>query len=328
MPLVQPRTRIQKLSVKPAFAITNQDFAGVVMVHLAHTIEQRSTLTQFADARWRASAPALLPASICRRQSLYSLLHQAVRENQFDLVYQPILELRSKRIVGAETLLRWRRGAELVTASEFIEALEESDLLDTVAEWAIREACQKAAWIQRALQQDFRMAVNVAPQQWERGQLIDTVYGALEESGCNPGMLDLEITERTCLTDSHRVRAAIRDFRDRGIVVTIDDFGTGHANFSFLQRFPITHLKIDKYYTRHTKTHHKVLRPIVAAAHRAGIICTAEGIETEAQLRLLESCACDEGQGYYIARPMDFDSLVGSVEEQAHSDAWRQLCAS
>jgi diguanylate cyclase len=298
------------------------------MVNLAQTIDRHSKPGVFADARLRASAPILHPVSRYGRQDLYSLLRQGVREHQFDLVYQPILHLRSNQIVGAETLLRWRRGGQLISASEFIEALEESDLLDTVAEWAIREACHKAAWIHRALQPDFRIGVNVAPQQWEREQLIDSVYGALEESGCDPRMLDLEITERTCLTDCHRVQAAIKGFRDNGIGVTIDDFGTGHANFTFLQRFPITHLKIDKFYTRHTKAHDKILKPIIAAAHRAGIVCTAEGIETEAQLRLLKSCACDEGQGYYIARPMDFESLVGSIEEQVHSEAWRQFSAS
>jgi EAL domain-containing protein (putative c-di-GMP-specific phosphodiesterase class I) len=298
------------------------------MAYLTKAREISSRLSQFADARMRASAPVLERAAAFGRSSLYSLLLQAVREKEFELVYQPILSLRTNRIVGAETLLRWRREGELICASEFIEELEQSDLLETVAEWALREACQRAAWIHRSVQQDFRMAVNVAPQQWEHPHLVDSVYRALEESGCNPEMLDLEITERTCLNSCDHVLSAIRQFRDRGIVVTIDDFGTGHANYACLQRFPITHLKIDKYYSRHTKAHDKVLRPIVTAAHRAGIFCTAEGIETEAQLRLLESCGCDEAQGYYIARPMDFDALLVTIEEQAYSEAWREVCAS
>jgi EAL domain-containing protein (putative c-di-GMP-specific phosphodiesterase class I) len=263
-----------------------------------------------------------------REHNSYRALRQAVREHEFELVYQPILDLQADHIVGAETLLRWRRGAEVIGAAEFIEALEESDLLDTVADWAIREACHRAAWIHRTVQSSFRVAVNVAPQQWVRGRLPQTVFGALDDSGCDPRMLDLEITERTCLSNCDHVQAAIKGFRERGIMVTIDDFGTGHANFSCLQRFPITHLKIDKYYIRHMRAQNRVLKPIITAAHRAGIVCTAEGIETEAHLRLVKSSGCDEAQGFYIARPMDFESLVGALEDQVYSDAWRQASAS
>src|ERR1700742_507999 len=99
-------------------------------------------------------------------RSLYHALCRAAQENEFCLFYQPILDLRSDRIVGAEALLRWQRGTEVICASEFIETLEASDLLDIVSDWTIREACQKAAWINRALAQDFRIAVNVAPQPW------------------------------------------------------------------------------------------------------------------------------------------------------------------
>jgi len=282
---------------------------------------------QAADIRFRARAAMPRRNVWLTPRGLYQDLRRAVRENEFELVYQPILNIRADRLIGAETLLRWRRGADLIGASEFIEELEQSDLLDVVAEWAIREACQKAAWIHRVLQQDFRMAVNVAPQQWERGRLRDSVHCALQESGCNPQMLDLEITERTCLSDSLIVLSTIKSFRDQGIIVTIDDFGTGHANFTCLRRFPVTHLKVDQYYCRHAKARNKILKPIIAAAHRAGITCTAEGIETEAQFRLLEHSDCDEAQGFFIARPMSFDSLVSSLENQVHEEAWRGLCA-
>jgi EAL domain-containing protein (putative c-di-GMP-specific phosphodiesterase class I) len=248
--------------------------------------------------------------------SLYQALRQAVRKNAFHLAYQPILDLRTDRIVGAEALLRWHTGTEVICAGEFIETLEKSDLLDTVAEFTMREACSKAAWIQQQLRSDFRVAVNVAPQQWTRPWLAETVNAALQESGCNPSMLDLEITERTGLCDCPQVQSAIRHFRDQGIVVTLDDFGAGFANFTFLRRFPINHLKIDKYYCRHSKAHSRVLEPVIAAAHRAGITCTAEGIETEAQLRQLQRSDCDEAQGYHIARPMDFESLVTLLQTQ------------
>jgi EAL domain-containing protein (putative c-di-GMP-specific phosphodiesterase class I) len=261
-------------------------------------------------------------------RSLYHALREAVYENAFCLFYQPILDLRSGRVIGAEALLRWRKGAEVICAAEFIEALEKSDLLDTVADWTLREACRKAAWIHRTLAPHFRVAVNVAPKQWAGERLLEAVSGALRESGCDPKMLDLEITERTCLSDCSSVQTAIRRIRDQGITVTIDDFGTGHANFTCLRRFPVTHLKIDKYYCRHAKAQSKVLGPIIAAAHRAGITCTAEGVETTDQLLQLKLSGCDEAQGFYIARPMDFESLVNLLQDRSLSDAWRHRHAS
>jgi EAL domain-containing protein (putative c-di-GMP-specific phosphodiesterase class I) len=256
------------------------------------------------------------------RVGFHHALCRAVRRREFCLLYQPILNLDSHRIVGAEALLRWRRGTVLLSAGDFIEALEDSDLLDTVTEWVLTEACHSAAWIQQALVEQFRIAVNIAPQQLTRGRLMHHVSNILEESGCTPEMLDLEITERTPLDDTASVQIALRGLRDRGIMITIDDFGSGHANFRSLRQFPVTHLKIDRYYCRHTKAHGRALEPIIAAAHRAGIICTGEGIETEAQLNLLKSSDCDEAQGFHIARPMDFHSLVAVLEEQALHDAW------
>lgn len=261
-------------------------------------------------------------------KGLYHALRRAVHENAFCLFYQPILDLRSDRVIGAETLLRWRNGAKVICASEFIEALEKSDLLDTVTDWTLREACWKAAWIHRTLMHDFRIAVNVAPQQWGRGLLSEVVNDALRESGCNPRMVDFEITERTGLSDCAGVQANIRRFRSEGISITIDDFGTGHANFTCLRRFPVTHIKIDKHYCRHSKAQSKVLGPIIAAAHRAGITCTAEGVETYAQLHQLNVYGCDEAQGYYIGRPMDFESLVRYLEDRSVSDVWRRRHAS
>jgi EAL domain-containing protein (putative c-di-GMP-specific phosphodiesterase class I) len=288
----------------------------------------RSAVHRPLNIRSSESITALQSARRTRTNTLYGALRQAIREKEFDLAYQPIIDLRTNRIVGAESLLRWRRGLEVISAGEFIEGLEESDLLDTVADWSIREACHRAAWIHRTLQQDFRMAVNVAPQQFVRGRLCGSVFEALQETDCNPQMLDLEITERTCLSNCDVVQAALGEFRARGIVVTIDDFGTGHANFTFLHSFPVTHLKIDKYYIRHMRGQNRVLKPIIEAAHRSGVLCTAEGIETEAQLRLVKSVGCDEAQGFYIARPMDFDSLTTALEEQVHSEAWEHACAS
>jgi nucleoside-diphosphate-sugar epimerase/EAL domain-containing protein (putative c-di-GMP-specific phosphodiesterase class I) len=241
-------------------------------------------------------------------------LRRAFEAKEFRLAYQPILDISSCRIVGAEALLRWQRGKELLTAGVFIEALEKCDLLDTVEEWVLREACAKAAWIQGRIQPNFRIAVNVAPQQWAHERLREVVASALKESGCEPALLDLEITERTALSDCPCVLSLMRDFRGQGITVTIDDFGTGHANFSCLQRFPINHLKIDRFYAKHANTRKKVLSGIIAAAHRQGITCTAEGVESSAQLDQLRTYGCDEAQGFYLGHPMPIEALIAFVQ--------------
>jgi UDP-glucose 4-epimerase len=243
-------------------------------------------------------------------QPLSSALRQAYRQGEFRLAYQPILDLRTHRVVGAEALVRWQRGQELVTAAGFIEELEKSDFFEAVEEWALQEACSKAAWIHQALTPHFRIAVNVAPQQWVRGRLREAVNNALLGSRCDPTKLDLEITERTALCNCPRVQSTMRYFRDLGITVTLDDFGAGYSNFSCLRQFPISHLKIDKYYCQHTGAQGKALEAILAEAARSALTCTAEGVETDSQLLRIMQSGCDEAQGFLIARPMDFNSLV------------------
>jgi diguanylate cyclase len=276
-----------------------------------------------------AQASAAKPAALLHSQgTLYEALRHAMEAKEFRLLYQPLLNLRSTSVVGAEVLLRWQRGDTLLCAEQFIEALEKSDLFDTVEEWVLREACRRAAWIQRELASSFRIAVNVAPQQWTRGGLRRAVVGALDETGCDPEMLDIEITERTALCDCSRVQNTMRDFRDMGITVTLDDFGAGHANFTCLRQFPINHLKIDKFYCQHAKARDKVLAGIISMTHRSGITCTAEGIETQAQLHALQMSACDEAQGFYIGRPMEFGSLVDGMRHELARGARLELQAS
>jgi EAL domain-containing protein (putative c-di-GMP-specific phosphodiesterase class I) len=264
-----------------------------------------------------AQAPAAERAVLLQSQgNIYEAFRQAIEAGEFRLLYQPILNLRSNNLVGAEALLRWQRGDTLLCAEHFIEALEKSDLFDTVEEWVLREACKRAAWIQEKLTSSFRIAVNVAPQQWTRGGLRRAVVGALDESGCDPEMLDIEITERTALCDCPSVQNTMRDFRDMGITVTLDDFGAGHANFTCLRQFPINHMKIDKFYCQHAKARDRVLAGIISMTHRSGITCTAEGIETQAQLHALQMSACDEAQGFFIGRPMEFGSLVEGLRHE------------
>jgi|SRR6201996_3635949 len=265
---------------------------------------------------------------LAAEKDLCNALRQAAKENEFCLAYQPIMDLRSGKVVGAEALLRWQRGGVTVPAADFIEVLEKSDIFDGLQEWILREACKKAAWIGRELQQKFRIAVNVPPQQWTHESFREAVNKALTDSGCDPAMLDLEITERTALDNCQSVQSMMLYFREQGIKVTIDDFGAGHANFTCLKQFPVNHLKIDRFYCQHAKARGKVLGGIIAAAQRAGITCTAEGIETAAQLRQLKLSGCDEGQGFYIARPMDFQSLLGFLRARLLVDAQLERQAS
>jgi nucleoside-diphosphate-sugar epimerase/EAL domain-containing protein (putative c-di-GMP-specific phosphodiesterase class I) len=274
-------------------------------------------------------SPALSrEAGMATEKHLCNALRQAAKEDEFRLAYQPIVDLRSGSVVGAEALLRWQRGGAMITAGQFIGVLEKCDLFDSVQDWVLREACQRAAWIHRELQRNFRIAVNVSPQQWTHQYFREAVNRALTESRCDPAMLDLEITERTALDNCQCVQAMMRCFRDQGIKLTIDDFGAGHANFTCLKQFPFNHLKIDRFYSQHANTRAKALGGIISSAQRAGVTCTAEGIETAAQLRQLKSLECDEAQGLHIARPMEFEGLVAFLGTRLVVDAQvrRQAC--
>ncbi|KRC03491.1 hypothetical protein ASE26_01240 [Duganella sp. Root198D2] len=248
--------------------------------------------------------------------ALSAALRRACEQGEFELHYQPKVDLSSGRIAGAEALLRWRRpGHGLVSPAEFVPLLEESGLIVQVGAWIIDEACLLAArWTQLA--PGLNIAVNVASRQFADPQFQHSVEQAMARHGVQPGMLGLEVTESALMDDTARTAGVLAALRQVGVKVAIDDFGTGHSSLAYLKHFPVDTLKIDKSFIdgiARDPGDAALVDGILGMARNLGLQVVAEGVETESQLACLLRRRCDQIQGYYFSRPLpaaQFEALL------------------
>ncbi|VVE55028.1 diguanylate phosphodiesterase [Pandoraea iniqua] len=261
-----------------------------------------------------------MDAQARRRNELESLLRVAVNEqahSQLHLVYQPQVSLADGEIRSAETLLRWRspvRGA--VGPAEFIPIAETSGLILPLGEWVIQTACREASRLLRRCGHLPRISVNVSAQQFARQDVVGMVERALLAHALEPRHLEIEITETVLLGDSSAAVGTLRALHDMGVEIAVDDFGTGYASLAYLTRFPVDRLKIDQTFVRDMLVHPPslaIVNAVIAMAHSLGLRVTAEGVETQAQAQRLKELGCDEGQGYWFARPIDMHGLYHIV---------------
>jgi len=249
---------------------------------------------------------AEMDARVRRRRALELDLRGALSREEFTLHYQPILDLASDGIVGFEALLRWRsekRG--LVQPAEFIAIAEESGLIAPIGDWVMREACATAA----ARSDTARIAVNVSAVQLQSPQFALSVTRALAASGLAPRRLELEITETTLLGESDAMLDSLRQLREIGVQVALDDFGAGYSSLSYLRRFPFDTIKIDRSFVQGMECRDTaaIVHAIIDLAARLRMSVTAEGVETEDQLKRLRMEGCNLAQGYLIGRPVEAD---------------------
>ncbi|MBI3802138.1 MAG: EAL domain-containing protein [Nitrospirae bacterium] len=242
------------------------------------------------------------------RLSLESNLRQALEREEFLLHYQPQVELKRGGIVGFEALVRWQRPESgLVSPADFIPLAEETGLIIPIGEWVLHAACaQGKAW-QNAGLPPTRIAVNLSARQFHKDNLVEVIDRILQETGFDPHLLELELTESVLMGKERRIFNMLRDLAEMGIQLSIDDFGTGYSSLSYLKRFPIAKLKVDQLFVRNltTDTNDAVIaQTVVAMAHSLHLKAVAEGVETEAQLAFLRSVGCDEIQGYLFSRPL------------------------
>jgi EAL domain-containing protein (putative c-di-GMP-specific phosphodiesterase class I) len=245
-------------------------------------------------------------------------LRRAIESNAFRLDYQPIMDVSSGMIVGAEALLRWQQKGRTVAPSEFIPLAEDTGLIVPIGRWVLQTACMQAKAFENALRFPLRIAVNISPRQFRQTDLVDSIESALRESGLASHLLELEITEGILMDERGSAAETLQHLRSMGISVAIDDFGTGYSSLSYLKKFPVDRLKIDQAFTRHTSSdgNNAILTTtIIAMAKNLGMRVLAEGIETQDDLDFMRSRTCDEAQGFYIARPMDPVSLIAFCEE-------------
>jgi EAL domain-containing protein (putative c-di-GMP-specific phosphodiesterase class I) len=227
--------------------------------------------------------------------------------NEFELHYQPRVELGSGRATSVEALIRWRRGEKgLVLPASFIPLAEETGLIIPIGEWVLRTACaQMRRWAEDG-HDEMRVAVNLSPRQFRQTDLVDTIRAILRETGADARHLELEITESIAMHDPESSRKCLESLSALGIALAIDDFGTGYSSLAYLKRFPIDNLKIDQSFVQGVPADEddiNIVRSIIALGRSLGLTVIAEGVETEEQRSFLRDAGCDEMQGYLHSRP-------------------------
>jgi len=246
--------------------------------------------------------------------SLRNGLRRALERGEFVLHYQPQLDLANDSLIGVEALIRWNHPElGMIPPGRFIPIAEESGLIVPISEWVLREACRQAAAWARAGMAGLVVAVNVSGVHFKRGDLEQSVIAALEESGLDAALLELELTESILISNSEGVLATARRLTQLGVKLSIDDFGTGYSSLSYLKRFQVDKLKIDQSFVRDLGSDPEdaaIVRAIIQMAHSLGLKTIAEGVENDSILALLREFGCDEAQGYHFARPMPAEELA------------------
>ncbi len=240
-------------------------------------------------------------------------LGRALERGEFTLHYQPQIDLHSGALVGVEALVRWQHPTlGLVPPGRFIPVAEETGMIVGIGEWVMQEACRQAAAWQQAGHPKMSMAVNLSAIQFKRGDVEKTVMRALAQSGLDPALLELELTESILIRDTESILATVQRIKLLGVMLSIDDFGTGYSSLSYLKRFSVDKLKIDQSFIRHLATDPDdaaIVRAVVQMARSLGLRTIAEGVEDESVLKYLRIYHCDEAQGYHIARPMPAEEM-------------------
>ena len=241
-------------------------------------------------------------------------LRKAIKNDELYLLYQPQIDVRSTEIVGVEALVRWRHPERgIISPNEFIPLAEETGLIVPIGEWVLRTACRQATLWQRQTQRLVRMAVNLSAKQFKDENLMQIVISALHDTGLDPKLLELELTEGTLMDDARATMATLEQLRAIGVYLSIDDFGTGYSSMNYLKRFDVRALKIDKSFIcglPQDSENAAITRAIIAMAHGLKMAVVAEGVETDEQLVLLEQLGCDMVQGFYLGHPSPHESIA------------------
>ena len=249
---------------------------------------------------------AHMHADVVRRLEIVTDLQRAISNGELTLQYQPIVELATSRVIGAEALVRWWRGGEVVTPREFLAAAEESGLIVPLGEWVLRQACaQGAAW--RRASWDIGISVNLSARQITAPGFTAQVAAVLAETGLPPGALTVEVNERILVEEDGLIVDRLAELHRTGVRMAIDDFGTGYASLAHLRQLPLDIIKIDPSFVAglgHDDTLTLLTRTVVQVGRELGLRVIAEGIEQPRQLSALREMGCDYGQGFLVARPM------------------------
>jgi predicted signal transduction protein with EAL and GGDEF domain len=258
---------------------------------------------------------AAMHANAVKRLRLESDLRRALDQGEFRVFYQPIVSLQTGKIAGFEALTRWQRPEGILPPIEFIAVAEEIGIIIPMNRQLLREACQHL----RSWQSEFpsspplTMSVNITPKEFAQSDLANEIRKALEQTGVDPGCLQLEIIETIAMGDAEKSGQVLSQLKALGVRLSIDDFGTGYSSLSRLRRIPVDTLKIDRAFISHMDSDpesREIVRIIIMLAHNLGLKVVAEGAETEEQISLLKQLNCEMAQGYFFSRPADDQAML------------------
>ena len=252
-------------------------------------------------------------ASVLARRELEDQLRVALDQNQLEVHYQPIMDIKTVKVVGYEALARWRHPERgMVPPADFIPLAEETGLIERIGAWVLTKACADMA----SLSDDLKIAVNFSPTQFRSAELVNDVQRALMASSLAAHRLQLEITESTLLQNDSATVEQLQKLRSIGIQIVIDDFGTGYSSLSYLQSYPISCIKIDRSFIRTlggSRSAGPIIRAITTLASSLGMVTLAEGVETLAQLEEVALLGCSEAQGFYFSEAKSLADIVSAA---------------
>jgi len=250
---------------------------------------------------------------VSKRLALEEQLYGALDNNEFEVYYQPKIEISSKRIVGAEALLRWNNPVlGHVSAAEFIPVAEQTGFIVPLGQFVLAEALNRVANWHKEYNCEFRIAVNISPRQFRDTGLVSFIDNSLQQSGVASKYLELEITEGMLIGDHKFITDTLDALAQRDITFSMDDFGTGYSSLSFLQNYPFSILKIDRNFISDmmdVSESRELVQAIIAMAHGLKFMVVAEGVETQEQLDYLKQLGCDYAQGYLFSKPVTTDEM-------------------
>jgi diguanylate cyclase (GGDEF)-like protein/PAS domain S-box-containing protein len=241
-----------------------------------------------------------------------SALRHAIERDELIVHYQPQLDLRTGGIVGAEALVRWQRGDTLVPPADFIPVAEEAGIIVPIGEWILRKACTEFRALHQRGFQELKIAVNLSARQFNDPNLLKRIEAIISETGIDPKMLEVEITETLAMQDLARTQRILNKLEDLGVRISLDDFGTGYSSLNYLRLLPIQTVKIDRLFVADIcrQRDRAIIRAIVDLAHSLSLKVLAEGVETEEQKEILTSLECDEMQGFLFSKAVPRDNFT------------------
>ncbi len=322
---------VARIAEKVSKTLEKRYFSATYDVHLSASIgisvypdhtDNSKKLLSYADAAMNDAKhrgrnliqfyTSALNTRLTQRFELERDLRIALSESQFELYYQPQLDLRTNSVSGYEVLLRWNHPQDgVIGPDSFIGIIEDTGLIDPVGEWILEEACRKLIQLRRT-NNNIKFSINVSAKQLVKGDLKDKISAILENTGVPANAIELELTESALLENADHSLKILQDLRDAGVDLAIDDFGTGYSSFSRLQQLPVTRVKIDRSFVHDVPgnvNNATIAKAIIAVAHDLGIEVVAEGVETPQQASFLSDATCDVLQGYHVGRPCTFAQI-------------------